>query len=360
MKPIFLRMIGISLCGSAIASAQASGYVNFICQSQENIVAYLDPSLNNLETFGSKPSGLLVPASGATFDLHSMSVASPPPVSFPLTSLSVGAYMPMAQITILSEDKSAVVPRTRADRAFSVNIKIAALRSGATDPEAAKRVRLLHYVQSYGVKGTGVGIDTSQATKLSDSFITNNYVDPVMTLPFPMHRIPCQDLTKARGEHRFEVWSIEDKRVNINGDMYTVPPKLLASQKIQIWPVADGKITGITPRQRIRYQLPQVTFTMNDLYPNSTTYAQVYKGEVVNDHVVRGTQIAGPVPPIGTSPRDAVEVINGESYAQALDSDGVWTMELLTVTPFITDRLDYVTFEIDRTMKVNGNFVTIE
>jgi hypothetical protein len=35
-------------------------------------------------------------------------------------------------------------------------------------------------------------------------------------------------------------------------------------------------------------------------------------------------------------------------------------MELLTVTPFGTDRLSHVTFTLDRTIAVNGSFTTIE
>jgi hypothetical protein len=49
-----------------------------------------------------------------------------------------------------------------------------------------------------------------------------------------------------------------------------------------------------------------------------------------------------------------------DNYDSALNTDGRWTMELLTTTPFGTDRLAYVSFNIDRTMEVNGSFTTIE
>jgi hypothetical protein len=35
-------------------------------------------------------------------------------------------------------------------------------------------------------------------------------------------------------------------------------------------------------------------------------------------------------------------------------------MEILTTTPFGTDRLSHVSFSLDRTIQVNGSFTTIE
>lgn len=43
-----------------------------------------------------------------------------------------------------------------------------------------------------------------------------------------------------------------------------------------------------------------------------------------------------------------------------MTSDGVWTMELLTSTPFGIDRLAHVTFTVDRTISVNGSVTTID
>ena len=53
-----------------------------------------------------------------------------------------------------------------------------------------------------------------------------------------------------------------------------------------------------------------------------------------------------------------VLVIN--DYSDALGEDGLWTIELLTQTPFGIDRLAYVTFNLDRTMKVRGALSTSE
>ena len=57
-------------------------------------------------------------------------------------------------------------------------------------------------------------------------------------------------------------------------------------------------------------------------------------------------------------PQNRVLVVN--NYDSVFDADGRWTMELLTVTPFGTDRLAYVSFDLDRTIEMNGTFTTIE
>ncbi len=43
-------------------------------------------------------------------------------------------------------------------------------------------------------------------------------------------------------------------------------------------PMADGAITGITEGEIIGAVVPTITLTLNDLYPVSSTWAQVYKG----------------------------------------------------------------------------------
>ena len=131
----------------------------------------------------------------------------------------------------------------------------------------------------------------------------------------------------------------------------------IASQTVQIWPVADGSITGIASNQFIRFSLPTLTLALNDLYPNSTTYAQVYKGNAqlgMTGKVVPGSGLV-----INESSSQS-RVLSLTNYDTVFDSDGRWTMELLTVTPFGIDRLSFVTFDLDRTIEMNGTFTTIE
>lgn len=336
---LYSILCACSLCSSRVA-AQTATFTNFIRQVQFPGGVQWDASV---AAAGEQLSALPINPGGARFELWT--VQSSPLTSYLLASTYVGTYIPLATVVVRTEELSSAIPRTRADRPFYVDVTINGLLSGATDPEPSKSVKFLRHVQSYGVEGTGVGIDRTQATLLSQSSITTN---GTQNLTFLINSIPGADRAKVRGEERFSIFSLAD---------YQAPESQLASQFIQIWPVADGSIAGITMNQLIRYAFPQVTLTLNDLYPNSTTYAQVYKGNAQLG--VTGSIVPGSALVVNDSvPQSRVLTLN--SYGTVFDADGRWTMELLTVTPFGIDRLAYVSFDLDRTIKFIGAMTTIE
>jgi hypothetical protein len=49
-----------------------------------------------------------------------------------------------------------------------------------------------------------------------------------------------------------------------------------------------------------------------------------------------------------------------DDIQSAFDSDGKSAMECLTESPFGIDRLDYVTFNLNPTITVNGTVTTVE
>jgi hypothetical protein len=219
------------------------------------------------------------------------------------------------------------------------------LRTEASAPAASKSVKLLRHVQSYGANGTGAGIDRNQASLIHQVSLTNNAVH---RLAYGVNSVPGTNRSKVRGEERFSVFSLED---------YQAPESQIASLYVQIWPVADGTIAGITQGQVVRFNLPSLTFTLNDLYPDSRTYAQVYKGSPqlgTEGTVVPGSALIVYEP----VPQNRVLTVN--NWDTLVNSDGVWTMELLTATPFGIDRLAFVSFVVDRTIEVNGAVHTIE
>ncbi len=321
-------------------AAEIVTYTNFIRQVQFPSGVQWDATV---AAAGSQLSQLAIDPGGARFDLWT--VKNTPLTNYLLDTAYVGTYIPMATVAIRSEDPYTTIRRTRADRPFYVDVTISGLLSGATDPEPSKSVKFLRHVQSYGVGGTGVSIDRTQATLLSQSTIIAN---GTQTLTFLLTSIPGADRSKVRGEERFSVFSLED---------YQAPESQLASQFLQIWPVAGGTISGIAQNQMFRMTMPPITFTLSDLYPNSTTYAQVYKGNPALG--TSGTVVPGSSLVINESlPVNRVLIAN--NYEKVIDSDGRWTMELLTVTPFGTDRLAFVSFDVDRTIELNGTFTTIE
>ena len=341
----------LMLCGSH-AWSQTGTYTNFIRQVQYPGPLECD---NSCATAGQRESELAIDPGGARFELHTVTSIGGALVDTLLDSCYVGASIPVSTMVIRTQDTTGTVPRTRADRPFWVDFSVTGLLSGPTDSAASKRVNLLRHVQSYGVGGSGGNIDRTAAALLSQRVIETNILTE--TLTYALTSVPGADRSKVRGEERFSVFTVADQQVSPGGIVYTVAPMQVAAQTVQIWPVADGSITGIASNQLIRFSLPAVTLALNDLYPNSTTYAQVYKGDAqlgMTGKVVPGSGL------VITDSAPQNRVLSLTNYESVFDSDGRWTMELLTVTPFGIDRLAYVTFELDRTIEMNGTFTTIE
>lgn len=342
MKARLFRIIPALLVSLGTASAQAPNptYTNFIRQVQLPAGVQWDATV---AATGEELSALAIDPGGARFELWT--VKSSPLTSYLLDTRYVGTYVPVAEVTIRSEDPYTLIPRTRADRPFYVDIETNGLLSGSEVPASSLKVKLLRHVQSYGAGGTGEGINRSQATLAYQAFISQN---GTQTLTYRLTSVPGGDLTKIRGEERFSVFSLAD---------YQAPESQLASQFIQIWPVADGSIAGLTHGELVRFTLPQLTLTLNDLYPNSTTYAQVYKGDAQLG--AAGTTLPGSALVINSSlPQNRVLVV--KNYDSMFDSDGRWTIELVTSTPFGLDRLAYVSFDLNRTIEVRGSTTTLE
>ena len=313
---------------------------------------------------GTQLSNLAINPGGARFDLWT--IKSAPLTEYLLDSSYVGTYIPIASVVVDTEDNygkdltatgpvpvnlPAMLRRTRADRPFTVYVTVSGLLNGATDPVPSKSVKLLRHVQSYGT-GVGIGLDRTQATLKTQSSIA---VNGLQTLSYALTGIAGANLNKLRGEERFSVFSLAD---------YQAPESQLASQFIQVWPVADATISGITQDQVVRFAMPSITLAYNDLYPGSQTYAQVYKGEQAAGKT--GVVLPGS-PKLNTSSEPESVLLTPTNYDHVFNSDGRWTIELLTVTPFGTERLRtaagtsaYVTFTLDRTIEVNGTFTTIE
>lgn len=339
MKPFRIILPLLAFFGIQ-AARSADVYTNFIRQVQLSSGVQWDASV---DPSGQRISQLPIDDGGSRFELWT--VRSSPVTNYLLDTRFVSSYAPAAEVKFISEDPYAEIPRTRADRPFSVEITVNGLLSGSGNPEASKSVKLLRHVQSYGVAGNGDTVDRTQANLLSQASITSN---GKQELKYAMTSVPSSDLSKARGEERFSVFSLADG---------SSPEAQIASRYIQIWPVADGSISGISPNQKIRFNFPQITLTLNDLYPDSFTYVQAYPGSQklgTQGTIVPGSQLRlnEAVPVSRTWPLSRIDSV--------FDKDGVWTLEIITVTPFGTERLAHVSFEIDKTLDLNGTFSTME
>ncbi len=334
----------IAAAGMASGQTQNDNFQNFVRQVQMPVDGSQGTVWNvPVASSGEQLSPLEINPGGARFELHT--VRSDPFQGFLLDTKYVGAYVPVAEVLIRTEDPYETVPRTRADRPFNIEIVINGLRDGVDDPEASKRVKVLHHVQSYGEGGDGSGVDRSQAQMIGQGYIEAN--GPV-TLSYLVNSVPGADRAKVRGEERFSVFSLDD---------YQAPESHLDSLFVQIWPVADGSLSGIAQGEVITFQAPTVTVAVNDIYPDAQIYTQVYEG---NESLgTEGTVVPGSALIINEAvPQNRILTLEG--WDNVITGDGTWTMELLTSTPFGIDRLAWVTFQVDRTITVNGSVTTIE
>lgn len=328
----------LAVCGSQAWSQEVT-FTNLIRQVQSSGTERDVP----VDATGQRESELAIDPGGGRFELWTIS--SNGPTSYLLSSSFVGTYIPVVQMNLYTEDTTSVVRRTRADRPFFLDFSVTGLRNGETDPIPSKSIKFLRHVQAYPEDGDDSNIDKTQAILFDQSMISAN---GPQSLTFALTSIPGADRTKVRGEERFSFYSLED---------YQAPESQIMSQTVQVWPIADGSISGIVQDSLIRLALPQLTITLNDLYPSSTTYAQVYKGNPVLG--TTGTIVTGSAVVVSDSvPQDRVLILS--NYGEVFDEDGRWTMELVTVTPFGVDRLSYVSFDLDRTIKIKGSFTTIE
>ena len=136
-------------------------------------------------------------------------------------------------------------------------------------------------------------------------------------------------------------------------------------EKVMIYPKPTGAIRGITEGQVILHGPPQIFFDMKNLYPWSETWARIYSG-TYNPANEDGKFIA-PVyvaywnPDPGADPLTTTIALS--DWSDLVLEDGVYTIELLTQSPFFggaPEMLAHLTFTSDRTVEVNGQVISSE
>lgn len=264
-----------------------------------------------------------------------------------IDEITVGAHLPAATLTLRSED-SYYPPRTRADRPFAMDLSIRKLAEPGDPLGGIGKVRLdrdfkfyhpdLHVPYPNGA-GQGSYDESIEFTRNGDFSDREIY-----------QALPAESPTKACGEETFTA------KVSLGNDREAA----IASSTIQIWPVCDAVIQNVEPGKRYTGVPPEARVVCSDLYPDSVTYAQLYKGQPALG--TSGRVIGSSVVSFNTyAPQDAVVplTVNDDD----LQEDGIYTIEVLTATPFDDrrpERITHVTFEIDRTLKVRGTLATVE
>lgn len=322
---------------------------------------------------------------GSTFYLYVQGIDGPdgPPVL--LDQKFIGQYVATAAINITSADPY-IPTRTRANEAYTVEITssnqqwTSAYLSGAApelnwDPLSIVLNATYEKQEVDGsiISSGNIDLNTTDDEVNSTTLTLIAGSEQEFTYSYAETNIPADndpiDSTVPRasdsylmGKEKFVVLAESD--VDANGEPIH---RQIGSSSIQIWPRAQGKITGLVQDDRITRSMPDVNIYLYDLYPNSTTYATIYQGEANLDGNVIPVYTSfklGPynrAEPIGTADAPAeIPVTNWDKY---ITDDGLYTLEVSTITPFNNgnpERILAVTFYVDRKIQVVGSTTSSE
>lgn len=311
---------------------------------------------------GAYTAPMQVSKSGSLFELFARGTAWDSNI-YLLDTKVIGTYNPQVSVSITSEDDyvrgdpagSSFVKRTRADRPFAVNIQVQGLVPDSSNPSE-------HDVY-LGVQGKNYDPATysslNQAQYLIDE---SNLENGSYTFGPIYHQLTSPTLSSGNGEQTFTI---------VRYASYQVPDTIIAQPKIEIWPVASASVSNITPGQVFIDRIPSLVVTLSDLYPDSRTYVQVYKGNQVlgtSGKLVNGTELrfGGYYNPDQAQSSTNVPqslTVSVDDLSNYASEDGTYTLEVVTHTPFFgrtAERLFHVTFEVDRVITSRGQISTME
>ncbi|MEM9238033.1 MAG: hypothetical protein AAGB14_14775, partial [Verrucomicrobiota bacterium] len=296
----------ILVAAMATPAFSEDAWVNFIRQNQVRTGVVWDMPV---DPQGNGPSALTLEEDGALFQLWTIRQSDFK--DYLLDQKVVGTYLPSAEIRIQTGDPYPHVHRTRADQPFTVEIDVSGLLAGTNIPDAAKRVMMEHHLASY--TGGRTSIDPRHAiggTPADSGYISSN---GTIVLNFNASSLPAGDPTQAMGEEHFVIHSLPDA---------DAPQTQIASNFVQVWPVASGHITGIEQGQTVRFSTPPIELHLENLYPSSMTYLQIYPGDPRLG--VDGEKVDGTVLVLDQDIKED-RTIRLDEWEETLEEDGTYT-----------------------------------
>ncbi|MFT4175086.1 MAG: hypothetical protein QM627_00385 [Luteolibacter sp.] len=326
------------------AFGQASAYTSFIRQIQDGVTwdsSALIPSSNTStsSSSGSTTSRTAISEKGSVFQLWT--IHNTTGSSHLLDQKAVGAYLPKGTLTITTNDPTGEkwgVKRTRIDQPFTVTATVSNLLAPGTGiPDAATKVLFQQHLGLYADHNPNLDAATVLATDpIASAYITANKI-----LTPDKSSLYAVNPTGTSGEEHFVLRLLPDG---------TLPQTQIASDKIQIWPLATATVTGLGEDPIIKGVAPPLSITYTNLYPSSSTRIIAYP---VSD---RSKAIQLPKSEItvdAKTPTSITFTVSG--YDAALPSDGVYNIDVVTTTPFKTDEtLSSTSVTVNKTLRVRA------
>lgn len=344
----------------------------------------LDPELPvqfmyNLGDVGSQQVAAPIEGLGALFELWADGEGDDAGTKTLVDSKVIGLYMPKGIFNVDVRDKNWIgsvtdvvsgntvqrpVYRTRADQPFSVSGSVTDLLTDPAAPRAAREVNFLHLATPATAGGYLVEEVNQQVLQSSVFTGTDTFTYTGPTLP------GFADLTLRNGEEKFEMRSFADETVSASWNV--------GSAIVKIFPVgtgiinqkeSDGTQVAFQDNQVFNDSVRDIFVHYTSVYPDSRVYAQIYKGAPS-----LGTQ-GGIIPASvlnaegAVEPQDSKTIYSDEgitikdSYLQPFfiaGGSGVYTLEIVATglpedfTNGGSERLAYVSFTVNRTLRVKG------
>ena len=335
-KLLLALLIGVT---SVPVAAQQVTWTNFLRQRQALTGVELQ---TNVANSGSQLSLLPLELNGAEFTIWTLKSGTDE-VPQLLATQFVDAYLNSARVEIETGDPHTIIPRTRVDKPFTVRLHVAGLRSSTDGDTTGTSVRFTHTASNYGVGVHLPGSSMTTRTVYSGNINQNG----THTFSFSGTNIGGTNVAASSGEENFTVSSLLS-----SGALDTT----LATGRMQVWPLSTVTISGITNNATYT-SMPEVTFNYSRLYPDSTTYVQIYPGQPSLGTI--GTTLNSSIITIAdVTPQNRTFILR--NWDHVLPDDGRFTMEVLHTTPWGTERLGFVTFLAKRIIEVNGQIFSSE
>lgn len=322
---------------------------------------------------GSRAALAPVPEGGSEFQLWALNPDAGLDSETLIDTEVVAAFLPNGELSITTpDDHVGDIPRTRIDQGFTLNYEVSGLLPNTPDaPAAAKEVLLDHGVASYQagfIKGEdNFGLDSgnnsnggglvggvlegalSGVSELLTSLLGTeaNFAQRSLSrngrdqIVFPTANIPGGDIYADAGVETFRLHALADE---------TTAETKLAEAKVRVWPLAQATVKGIVPDETYT-RIPRIEVDLKSLYPESETWVQIYpgsqvlgtEGTILNESTIQWDDEV----PLSTS-------LVFRDLDRLLTTEGQWTLEVLTETPFGVERLAWRSLVVGRTLEVRG------
>ena len=397
IKPCSI-VFGILMTSIVTSQATVTFFIKQVVQGPEGedvrstdvYVENDDLLTENKSSTGDHQAVLAIGEYGSTFYLYVQGLNDPDGAPVLLDEKFIGNYVASADLLITSADPYSP-PRTRADQPYTVTVKSwnqnwAEAQSMSEVPQLGWNPLNMGLSASYDYEEDSeshdIDLDTTDDMTLdnihentppitlkmtTDGISQTNFntltLDGLSAHILPVtassDEIPYIELSSVRGKETYKIHA--QSGIDANGEIIW---KTVGQKSIQIWPLAQAEIAGETYKDGDRFtkSMPDLEVKLWDLYPNSTTYVTIYKGDPAA--IDAPTQV--PVLSRQITINQDIplcDTIAITTLDQDITDDGQYSIEVSTITPFNNgqpERLLAFSFTVDRTIEFVGSTTTSE